>query len=78
MGDNTRMYINPDVKVGIHPLYSNESNNTMFTICCNTAICDDQACCPACGREVIGSEIENSVDRGRYRWNMVYRRDRTR
>lgn len=28
------------------------TNSTHFTRCCETAICDDQRCCPRCGRPV--------------------------
>ena len=28
------------------------TNSTMFTTCCEVAICDDQANCPRCGVEI--------------------------
>lgn len=31
----------------------NSTNSTMFTTCCNVAICDDQKLCPKCGDEVV-------------------------
>uniref|UniRef100_A0A6M3LGK6 Uncharacterized protein n=1 Tax=viral metagenome TaxID=1070528 RepID=A0A6M3LGK6_9ZZZZ len=65
------MHINP--KAGILPLYPNGTNSTFFTECCEVAICDDQPCCPLCGREVIGSDIENQHERHLFRWRLAYR-----
>lgn len=41
------------------------TNSTMFTTCCNVAICDDQACCPQCGQ---GVEPQG----GPARWRAAY------
>ena len=67
------VYINPNYKAGILPLYPSGTNSTFFTECCEVAICDSEKCCPLCGREVIGSEIENEHERHLYRWKMAYR-----
>lgn len=55
------IYINPGYQAGILPLYPFGTNSTFFTKCCEVAICDDQKYCSLCGREVIGSEIENEL-----------------
>ena len=62
------MYINPGFKAGITPLMPQGTNSTMFTECCNVAICDDELCCPSCGREVIGDDAATNHDRNRIRW----------
>ena len=67
------MYINPDIEAGIMPLYPSGTNSTMFTECCGVAICDDEKCCPSCGRKVVGSDIENVHDRHLYRWRLAYK-----
>lgn len=33
--------------------YCSRTNSTLFTTCCECAICDDQSMCPVCGVEVI-------------------------
>ena len=71
--DNIMTYINPGIKVDIIPLYPSGTNSTMFTECCGVAICDDEKCCPLCGREVVGSDIENVHERHVYRWKLAYR-----
>ena len=67
------MYINPGRKVGFLPLYPQGTNSTLFTQCCRVAICEDQKCCPSCGCDAMGSEIENSHERGVYRWKLAYK-----
>lgn len=32
--------------------YCSDTNSTLFTTCCNVAICDDQQKCPSCMKEV--------------------------
>jgi hypothetical protein len=32
--------------------YSSLTNSTLFTDCCDTAICDHQQKCPRCGKDV--------------------------
>jgi len=29
-----------------------DTNSTLFTDCCGTAICDDESKCPKCGKEI--------------------------
>ena len=65
-------YINPGYKVGIRPIYSSGTNSTMFTDCCGVAICEDQAKCPVCDKEVIGCDAETPHERGRIRWDYAY------
>lgn len=62
------MYLNPGITAGIMSLGPNGTNSTMFTECCETAICNDQRNCPACDREVIGHDAETDHERGRIRW----------
>jgi len=62
------MHINPGVVVNIVPLYPQGTNSTMFTQCCEVAICDDQTGCPSCGREVVGDSETTPHLRGRARW----------
>jgi hypothetical protein len=51
---------------------SSSTNSTMFTRCCNVAICDDQAFCPGCKSEVHPGEEATSHQRHVSRWNMAY------
>jgi len=53
---------------GIIPLMPHGTNSTMFTRCCQVAICDDQRCCPRCGQEIIGADAETDHERGLIRW----------
>ena len=53
---------------GVNLLSPNGTNSTMFTSCCNTAIFNDQSCCPKCGEEVIGADAESAHARGMIRW----------
>lgn len=62
------MYINPGYTPGIMPLQPQGTNSTMFTECCEVAICNDQPNCPRCGREVIGANADTDHERGRIRW----------
>lgn len=41
------------------------TNSTMFTTCCNVAICDDQSRCPNCKLEVIPASSAG-------RWETAY------
>lgn len=58
-------------KVNLLPKHG--TNSTIFTSCCDTAICNDEKCCPACGQEVIGAEASSNHERGRIRWNYATR-----
>ncbi len=62
------MYFNPGVIVGIISLQPQGTNSTMFTECCETAICDDQPNCPRCGREIVGHDAESNHERRMIRW----------
>jgi len=60
------MLINSEV-VGMIPIMPQGTNSTMFTECCEVAICSDEPNCPKCGRKVIGWDL--SIDeRERKRW----------
>ena len=41
------------------------TNSTMFTTCCEVAICDDQANCPRCNAEITPRSREG-------RWEAAY------
>ncbi len=62
------MYLNPGVTAGIIKLAPNGTNSTMFTECCETAICEDQPNCPKCGRHVVGWDASRH-ERSRIRWH---------
>jgi len=63
------MYLNPEVLAGVLPLQPQGTNSTMFTECCETAICDCELCCPSCGRKVVGWDAETDHLRARRRWS---------
>ena len=48
------------------------TNSTMFTNCCQVAICDDQGLCPRCEKEVYPGLDASSHSRGVSRWEMAY------
>lgn len=54
--------------INIMSLYPQGTNSTMFTFCCESAICSDELKCPACGKYVIGWDAETDHERGRIRW----------
>lgn len=62
------MIVNDGYTVGINEIYPSGTNSTMFTECCDTAICNDEKCCPGCGRNVIGFDAETDHRRGQIRW----------
>lgn len=62
------MHINPEYLAGVISLSPTGTNSTMFTECCDVAICDDQACCPQCKRDIIGHDAKSTHERGRRRW----------
>ncbi len=62
------MNINDISRVGVYPLMPQGMNSTMFTECCRVAICDDQARCPRCKKEVIGADTETDHERDMIRW----------
>jgi hypothetical protein len=65
------MYLNPGIVAGVIPLTPNGTNSTMFTMCCETAICDDERLCPQCKRNVIGYDSESDHERGEIRWRFA-------
>jgi len=50
------------------------TNSTMFTECCNIAICNDQINCPKCQSNVIGYDAENNHNRGMIRWKYAFKK----
>lgn len=67
------MYINPEYTPGIMVLYPSGTNSTMFTECCQTAICDDQPKCPSCRRDVISHDAKSNHERRHIRWKNATR-----
>jgi hypothetical protein len=48
------------------------TNSTMFTSCCEVAICDDQSLCPRCREEVYPGQEATNHQRHVKRWDMAY------
>lgn len=69
----SKIHYNKEYPSDIIPLMPQGTNSTMFTGCCGTTICDDQAGCPSCRRPVIGDEEKTAYERGRVRWNNATR-----
>ena len=67
------MHYNEDFPSDIVPLMPQGTNSTMFTQCCDAAICDDERVCPVCRREVVGANAETDHERGRIRWKNATR-----
>lgn len=65
------MHINEGYLAGVHQVQPSGTNSTMFTQCCDTAICDDQPNCPNCKRKIVGYNANSSADRGRIRWRFA-------
>ena len=57
----------------ISPISMMGTNSTMFTDCCNTAICNNESNCPKCGSKVIGHDAESNHERGLIRWENATR-----
>ena len=62
------MHYNEGYPSDILQLRPSGTNSTMFTACCETAICDDEKLCPKCKREVIGANASSPHKRGKIRW----------
>lgn len=62
------MYINPEYLAGVWPLNPGGTNSTMFTQCCDTAICNDELNCPKCKRKIVGYDADTDHQRGLIRW----------
>jgi len=67
------MYINEGFIAKIVPLTPSGTNSTLFTECCGAAICDDQAKCPRCNRNVVGYDADTNHERGKLRWRNATR-----
>jgi len=65
------MHINEGYKAGV--FLCSPTNSTMFTECCETAICDNETKCPRCNREVIGDDAESNHKRHLIRWDYAYK-----
>ncbi len=59
--------------IQIQPIYPSGTNSTMFTACCDTAICSDQLSCPRCKQLVIGHDATSKYERERIRWSSATR-----
>lgn len=62
------MYFNPGVIIPVHSLSPQGTNSTMFTMCCDVAICSDEPNCPLCKRKVIGWDADTKHERSMIRW----------
>ncbi len=62
------MYYNPDYLVGVLPLQPQGTNSTMFTECCQVAICGDEPRCPCCKRNITGWNAATKHERDMIRW----------
>lgn len=71
------MHINEGIIVGLHPLLPQGTNSTFFTLCCGTAICDNEPNCPKCERKVIGWDAESTHERQKIRWQHAYIKPQT-
>lgn len=58
---------------GVIPLQPQGANSTMFTDCCQVAICDNEPRCPRCRNLVVGHDEPSSHRRGIVRWRMATR-----
>ena len=65
------MHINEDYVANVNQIFPHGTNSTMFTSCCDCAICEDEKCCPCCGRKVIGYDAKSNHERGRIRWRQA-------
>ena len=59
--------------MGVLPLYPSGTNSTIFTECCNVAICDDQENCPVCKNPVVGFDAKTRGQRNKIRWHRATR-----
>lgn len=67
------MHYNSGIPSDIVPLMPLGTNSTMFTECCNTAICDNEPNCPLCGRPVVGYDAKDDHERSIIRWKNATR-----
>lgn len=59
-----------DYPVGVY--HSSPYNSTPFTRCCDSA-CISEACCPSCGKYVVGHDLPRE-QRYNYRFDYAYRK----
>ena len=50
------------------------TNSTIFTNCCDTAICNHQKRCPSCDSLIHGHDAGSDHKRGNWRWSMAYKK----
>ena len=50
------------------------TNSTMFTTCCDVAICNDEKACPSCKENVYGHDQPNDHKRGMIRWSYAFKK----
>ncbi len=65
--------INERYMAEILPLMPRGTNSTLFTECCEVAICSDEPYCPRCKRKVIGADAETIEERSKIRWKNATR-----
>ena len=53
---------------------ANPYNSTMFTTCCDAAICNNQLKCPSCGKFVYGYDAPSDHQRGVQRWKLAFKK----
>ena len=50
------------------------TNSTMFTTCCECAICNDETRCPNCRALVVGHDESTDHARGLKRWRIAFKK----
>ena len=50
------------------------TSSTMFTTCCECAICNYEIRCPNCKVLVIGHDANTDHERGKIRWRIAYKK----
>ena len=63
---------NNEIVRGVHLCCS--TNSTMFTNCCDCAICNDEKICPKCGSLIYGYDAGTDHERGITRWKMAFKK----
>ena len=62
------VHINEGYPSGVNSITPQGTNSTMFTECCDVALCSSEICCPKCHRTVIGYGANSDHERGLIRW----------
>ena len=52
---------------------SSNTNSTMFTNCCGSAVTNRDIKCPSCGATVYGADVPNEHERGQLRWKYAFK-----